>query len=108
MKYLKRKLTPVQKLVKTFSLLLLLVCATRRSEAGNELKNNRSEHLKLGMSQVPSIYASYMLHTFKDMGHIWDKYGTSMGHPNLCEMSYPEKALQFLGLIRIWLYSASQ
>jgi hypothetical protein len=32
------------------------------------------------MSHIPSVFASYMSHTFKDMRHIWDIYGTYMGH----------------------------
>ena len=38
---------------------------------------------KLGLRHICSIHAPYMSHLFKDMGHIWDIYGTSMGHPIL-------------------------
>ena len=33
------------------------------------------------MSRRCSIYAPYMLHILKDMGHLWDMYGTSQGDP---------------------------
>jgi hypothetical protein len=32
------------------------------------------------MRHICAIDAPYMSHTFKDMGHLWDIYGTYMGH----------------------------
>ena len=43
----------------------------------------RPVYPKFSMFRICPAYASYMSHTFKDMGHIWDVYGTYMGHTTL-------------------------
>jgi hypothetical protein len=81
-----RLLNASKKLVKNTPPLVGLLLFLFNSLANNIVilaKYYRQPYPNQWMPHIPSIFASYMSHTFKDMGHIWDVYGTYMGHPIL-------------------------
>ena len=63
-----------------FRLRLENVNRTRQDEIPPGLGNDT---VSAGMPHRCPIYAPYMLHIFKDMGHLWSMYGTTPAHPYL-------------------------